>query len=268
MKEEIMNSEGRGLRQCPPGVAEFNSSESHHPEVNRTRSLPTKIYHTPRLKGTRPSITGSNFTTAFTPNNKLPFEDEISPSRTQTSRFLFQSISNGSPVRARTLKIFLKSQAIIAERKRQELVNPDVLKSSPSTTPVQRKSGILKGPASPKANKRVSFSGVRKVRYFLSPERRQLAPSGLPSSARDAVIETTISDRKEPETKSATELEVLTGSNANINRKTPEVCTEPEGVADMSADRTRIKVNDHSTHEDSKNTDEKACCDSIEIVLS
>ncbi|VDO14906.1 unnamed protein product [Rodentolepis nana] len=153
------------------------------------------------------------------------------------------------------------SQEIIAERKRQELANPILPMPSSSTPPVQIKSGmltknvvisgILKGPASPKANKRVSFSGFRKVRYFLSPEKRRLTAHDLPPSILGAMSDPTSSGNKEPETKSAKELEILTESAAEHNRRTPKMCAEAEAKADTSSDRTRFNVQDHSTCENS-----------------
>nr|CUU97660.1 hypothetical transcript [Hymenolepis microstoma] len=83
------------------------------------------------------------------------------------------------------------------------------------------------------------------------PSRFRSGVDCLPSSARDAVIETTISDSKEPETKSATDLEVLTENNASNNRRTSKIRTDPEGIADTSTDWALVLIKDHSTPEGS-----------------
>ncbi|KAM3185003.1 hypothetical protein ACTXT7_007251 [Hymenolepis weldensis] len=147
-----------------------------------------------------------------------------------------KSISNGSPVRGRTLKILQNSQAIIAERKIQELINPDLPQSQTLTTPILKKPGILKGPTTPKANKRVSFSGVRRVRYFLSPKKMQWADSG------DIMAETTNSGSKESGTNGLTELVRENGINASDNRQNHRFYTDPEANADTNTGQTRIKT--------------------------
>ncbi|VUZ52847.1 unnamed protein product [Hymenolepis diminuta] len=208
----------------------------HHSEANVTQSSPIKKPSTAYLKRTQPSNGNSNLTDAFNPDEKLLFQNKLSPSRTQISSFLLRSISDGSPVRGRTLKILQNSQAIIAERKFQEPINPDLPQSQTLTTPILKKSGILKGPTTPKANKRVSFSGVRRVRYFLSPEKMQWADSG------NVMAKTKNSGINESGTNSVTELVRENGSGASENRQNHRIYTGPEANADTGASRTRIET--------------------------
>ncbi|VDL19041.1 unnamed protein product [Hymenolepis diminuta] len=141
-----------------------------------------------------------------------------------------------SPMDKSELQLRILLQAIIAERKFQEPINPDLPQSQTLTTPILKKSGILKGPTTPKANKRVSFSGVRRVRYFLSPEKMQWADSG------NVMAKTKNSGINESGTNSVTELVRENGSGASENRQNHRIYTGPEANADTGASRTRIET--------------------------